>query len=682
MCVYYCACIKRFTYILLSLLGLFLFLLLFGYLVLQNKKLQHSAVDALTQSLSQQVGSKVSICEIDWNFPNSFVLKNVYIEDLNRDTLLYMDRTKVTINLLRLLSSKISFRTIQFTGLRANLTVDSTQTHNYQFFVDAFQSNDNDTLSLNWTMDIESMAFDDCEISYRNQYKDNDENRIGRFNPNDMDFYDLNGCIFVRSFLEDSVNIIMEGIKVKEKSGLVIDDVHTALSMNRNNLTLKNFSVKTPNSQLNVSEAVAYHNNYEAFEDPKNRLRAQLTIEESTIKPSDFSVFKPSLDMLRENLSLKGSAYGKLSDFQVFDFQAKYGDATTFSGDAFVQHAYPNVEDLVLQANLHRISSNATELSDILFTLLEREVQLPELIDSLGVFAYEGSLNGGLKNLVSKGRVSSNVGAIDIAIVMKTNDLLLNNYHIVGNIRSDNNHLDRLFGRQSGLGNSAFGLDIILDKISDQKFRLNAEGVIDSFYYKNYCYRDIRLNGVFDNDAFDGSLILSDENADVSFLGKLDLRKEKPLFHFSANVDNFNLTKTNLVETEEDAVLSFNVETNFVGNDLDDMEGVFSMDNVVFRQGDKEVGVNSLSLSAVSEGNGRKELSFFSDYLNGAIIGRYFFASLPARLHNLAHHYMPAVVKETKDVIQPDDRGNDFKFDFTIENLEAIHVGAINLLRK
>lgn len=646
-----------------------MFFLLFGYLVLQNKKMQHSVVDAITNSLSHQVGSKVSVDEIEWNFPNSFVLKDVYVEDLNRDTMLFMDRTKVTINLWKLFSSQVSFRTIQFTGLEANLSMDSTQVPNFQFFIDAFKSNKNDTLSLQWTMDIESIAFNDCLISYKNPYKDN---MIGRLNPNDLKIYDINGCVFVRSFVDDSVRVLVENISFKEKSGFVIDNISMIASSNNERINVEDVSLKTPNSNLNVKEVVVHHDNHKAFEDPLNLLRGEIMMGESFIRLSDFSALYPALDMLSETFTIEGNAYGKLSQFQVNDLVLKYGTATCISGNIFVKDVYPNAKNLNIDAELNKISSNSSELSDILFVALDRDIQLPGVLDSLGIFSYSGTLNGTLSDMLTKGVIFSNMGKIDMSVSMSSPDFLLNSYKIVGDIRSDSCYLNKVLGEASMLGNLAFNTNIVLDKLSDRNFRLKAQGTIDSLYYKNYCYEDIRLDGKFDNDGFDGQVIMSDKNAEVSFLGKADLRKENPLYHFSSSVNDFNLAKTHLIEGVDDAHLSFDVETNFVGQSIDDLEGSFSLDNVVFTQDDKELSLNNLSLSASVLPNNGKKLSVYSDYLNGTVKGIYSFSSLPSFIHNIAHYYLPALIKEEKPF---DSKGkqNDFSFDFVIGNMEPIH---------
>ena len=643
-------------------------MLIFGFFVLQNKELQHSAVDAVTESLSKQVGSKVSIDQIEWNFPNSFVLKNVYIEDRQCDTMLFMSRTKVTINLLKLLSSQISFRTIQFTGLEANLSVDSTNTPNFGFFIDAFKPDPNDTVRVTWSMDIESAAFENCQISYKNPNK---SNWIGRMNPNDLHVYDFNGFMYFRSFVKDSVNIIVEDVSFKEKSGLVVDEISSSLLANKETLSVKKFLFKMPNSELRLKELTAFHDNYTAFKDPINKLRLRFEFGETHIRPSDFSVFRPALDMITEPVEIQGAAYGLLREFQVANLLIKYGDATCLSGNMYVKDLFPKVQNVKLNGTVERLSSNASDLSDILWVAIKRDVQLSKRFNDIGTFAYSGSLNGNLTNMLSDGSITTNLGKLDLSVLFTAPDLQLNSYNVKGQIKTNDCHLDRFLGKESGLGNLAFNLDIVLDKLSDQNFKLAAKGDVDSFYYKNYCYQNLTLNGSFDKKGFDGTLIMSDKNAEFNFEGKVDLRSEKPFFHFNANVMNFNLYETHLLNVNENSQTSFNIETNFTGSNIDELEGSFSVDNFLFSKGDREFGMNNFSLSVVTKQDNKKKMSIFSDYVNGTLVGTYSFATLPKCFYNLAHKYFPALIKDEKPIPEGNKK-NDFTFDLSVENMESI----------
>lgn len=657
-------------------MGVVFFLLLLGYSVLQNKQLQASVVDKITHSLSSQVGSEVSIDEIEWNFPNSFVLKNVYIEDLQKDTLLFVNRTKVTINLLQLLYSKISFRTIQFTGLDAKLSVDSTNTPNFQFFVDAFKPEKNDTLRIRWTMDIESAAFEDCAVSFKNPYK---QKHIGRFNPFDTYFYDINGYVYVRSFLKEETSVIVEDISFKERSGFVVDNISTSITADQEVLTVKKMLLKTPNSEMNITNGEVYHDHYKAFRQPIEQLRGGVEIVNTSLRPSDFSAFVPSLDMVTDPVALSGKFYGLLSAFQIENLLLKYKEATCVSGSLFVKDLLPEPTKVSFDGEVDRISSNAEELGEILLLVMDREILLPSRLDSLGTFSYQGTLDGNLSNMATEGSINSNLGLLGVSVVMTSSDQQLKSYKVDGQIGSKNCRLNRVLGEKSELGNFSFDLNISLEKFADRDFSLTAKGVVDSLYYKNYCYQNMMMNGVFDKEGFDGSIVMSDKNAEMSFSGKVDLKKDEPLFHFSSNVSYVDLVATNLQKSADKSQLTFNVETNFTGRNIDDLEGSFSIDNLIYSKEDKEFSLNNLSLSATTKSKNQKELQIFSDYLNGKVCGCYSFATLPDHLYNIANHYFPALVKEKREVKVKTNKEsgevlyNDFTFDFSIDNLSPIN---------
>jgi hypothetical protein len=298
----------------------------------------------------------------------------------------------------------------------------------------------------------------------------------------------------------------VEDISFKEKSGLVVENISTSISANEEDLSVQNLMMKTPNSNLNINRAVVYHDQYQAFKQPMEKLRGGVEISNTTLQPSDFSVFWPNLDMLQDPLTISGKFYGLLSEFQVEDLLLKYKDASCVSGSVFVKDLLPDPKNVSISGYVDRISSNAEELGEILFVAMDREILLSEKLDSLGVFAYQGSLDGTLSKMVSNGNITSNLGVLDLSVVLNSSDRQLKSYKVDGKIGSKNCHLDRLLGAKSELGNFSFDLNIMLEKYADRDFSLTAKGVVDSLYYKNYCYQNMMMNGVFDKEGFDGSV--------------------------------------------------------------------------------------------------------------------------------------------------------------------------------
>lgn len=662
---------KKLTYILLAIVGVLLVALLMAYTAFQNERIQRRVVSVLTESLSKQVGSDIGMERVEWNFPNSFVLHDVYVKDLQQDTLLSWNRAKVTLNMMKLFSSTISFRTIQFSGMKANLSVDSTNVPNFQFFVDAFKPKENDTLSLQWSMDIESVAFNHCDISFRNPYK---RELLGRLDPNDLYVNDLCGRMYVSSFTEDSLHVLIEDISLKEKSGLVVDTISATVDMNRERVFVKNLIVATPNSHLKVDQALVLHDNYEGFKDPLNKLRGSINIAPSYIHPSDFSALHPPLDILFDDVRLSGSIVGSLSDLHMSGMNISYGECTQFQGMASIRNLVPYPRDFYLDAKINKLSSSPLELADILYVAIDREVLLPRSLDSLGMVSFSGDAKGSLQDLHVNGTLSSVAGDMSLAANFNSTDPKLNSYHAVGEVSARSYQLNRIFGEKSQLGNVTMRLNVGLNKLADRNYLVHAEGQVDSFAYRNYCYENIRLNGNFDGDGFDGELIMSDKNAEMNFSGKADFKKhEMPIFHFSSHVDKLNLSATNLITKYDNTSISFDVESNLVGNSIDNIEGSLSMDNVVFVNGEHELRVNNLSVAATVDPMRRdRKLTIFSDYIHGYVEGEYQFSTLSKFFHNVAHHYLPSIVKD-EQFFPEKKRTNNFSFDFVVDNTEPIN---------
>lgn len=642
-----------------------------GYLVLQNKDMQSKVVCWVSESLSKQVGSEVAIDELTWTFPNSFVLNDVYIEDLQGDTMLFMERTKVTINLIQLLSSKVSFRTIQFTGLEANLSMDSSGITNYQFFIDAFRTQKDDSLSIKWRMDIESMAFDNCNISFQNPYK---VKKVGDFNPYDISVSDINGCIFVRAFEKDSIYILLEDLSMKEKSNFAIENISATVSGNNDYLGIEKLLFKTENSNVNIANMLLYHNNYQSFKNPIEQLRTEIEILPSAINLSDFAAFRPSLATIHDKISLKGKAYGKSEKFQLVDFQLKYGQSTIASGDFYVKNLYPDPNNLLIDATVEELSTTMPELDELLTGTLNKEIRIPTFLDSMGKVTYQGELQGSIQDLHSDGILITNAGFIDVMVKLKSKNLSFEKYKIEGNIGTSSLNLGKILGEKTQLGRTSFQLDVLFNSVLGNSFTLDAQGNIDTLEFRNYCYKNISVNGKFNNDGFDGKLIISDKNAELAFEGRVDTKKDRPISHFFANVSNLNLSETNLLKKLPDAKIAFDVESNIVGRNIDDFEGAFSIDNVIFTQADKEISFNNLSLSAVEHENKTKELKIYSDYVNGYVKGVYTFSEMVKNIYNLSHQYLPSILKEKKSFLSDETKNvNNFSFQLNLENMEPIN---------
>jgi translocation and assembly module TamB len=120
------------------MLGIFILLLLVIILV-QTSFIQNIAREKAQAYLAGKLKTKVVIGKLYIGFPQTVELGGLYIEDLQKDTLLSGKSLKVNINMWKLLHSEIAVNKIELEGITAKIKRLLPDTvFNFQFIADAF----------------------------------------------------------------------------------------------------------------------------------------------------------------------------------------------------------------------------------------------------------------------------------------------------------------------------------------------------------------------------------------------------------------------------------------------------------------------------------------------------------------------------------------------------------------
>lgn len=185
------------AYILVSFLLLFLLVFIF----LQTPPGQNFIRGKVQSYLQNKLKTKVVIGKLDMSFPNSLLLKNVYIEDQTKDTLISGGQLKVDINMLKLLTNEVQIKEINLQNITAKIKrVNQDTVFNFQFIVNAFMSNQKDTSiihdSSTLKMNIDNIVIDNARIIYQDVITGDDMNLfithmdapIKRFDPDHLYF--------------------------------------------------------------------------------------------------------------------------------------------------------------------------------------------------------------------------------------------------------------------------------------------------------------------------------------------------------------------------------------------------------------------------------------------------------------------------------------------------------------
>ena len=111
----------------------------FIYFALQLTFVQNLIVTTVSEKLSDNLKSKVSIHHIEYSFFDKMDLKGLLVEDRQKDTLLYAGSAKVNITDWFFIKNKATLKYVSLSDAVVNMKrTDSVW--NYQFLVDYFSS--------------------------------------------------------------------------------------------------------------------------------------------------------------------------------------------------------------------------------------------------------------------------------------------------------------------------------------------------------------------------------------------------------------------------------------------------------------------------------------------------------------------------------------------------------------
>ncbi len=128
-----------------GLLGLFIVV----FLLLRIPAVQNYVASKATSWLSEKLQTKVELKEISIDVLDHIIIKGLYIEDKNQDTLIYAGKLQVNIGTLNPFTPSVRLKNIALSETNINISRTLPDSiYNYQFIIDAFGGS-GDTTSNN-----------------------------------------------------------------------------------------------------------------------------------------------------------------------------------------------------------------------------------------------------------------------------------------------------------------------------------------------------------------------------------------------------------------------------------------------------------------------------------------------------------------------------------------------------
>ncbi|WP_462319157.1 translocation/assembly module TamB domain-containing protein, partial [Marinilabilia sp.] len=619
--------------------------------VLMLPGIQTRIVNKLTDRLSKDFNTEISIGRVQALPFSGIDIKDFLIRDINNDTLLFSPTVHSEIDYFSFFKRHFYIGRITLESPEINLH-EYEDGMNFNFLIDSIGNNNSDTTK--WHYSVRGINIEDGNLIFSNSIFKNPS-----FKRDSLIFSDLNISITRTSGVNDSLDFQINNVALTEKSGLAIKSAGTKGKVREDKISISDFFIRTDASEVSIDELVIPVNPKEKGQDPEQRFRAR--IDQILIAPREADRLFNNIPGLDKPLGLSGEIAGSLKNLKGRNMLISLGRYTRMR-TSFDLTDLTNFREMFIFMKVEKLQTTAADISRILGN--GKSAPLPEALNKLGIIHYTGNLTGFTTDLVAFGDFNTDLGILKTDLGMKYSEA--QGFAFNGTLSTKNFKLGEAFPKNNSTGHLTMDVEINGKWKNKTSYSAHLDGQIRELEWKNHLYQDIDLNGLFTHQRFDGSVNIKDPYGSLNFDGKVDASGNKPVFNFSADLENLMPDRLNLIPQLKDGVVTMSVGANFEGDNLDNLSGEIEIyDGLIFTP-QTSLTIDTLSLQAFEEDQMRK-IELKSDFIDGEISGQYNFNKFRQSFLDMVAHFLPSLAHQEPGKELP---VNQFNFDFSFKGFD------------
>ncbi|WP_235982806.1 translocation/assembly module TamB domain-containing protein [Kordia aestuariivivens] len=562
-----------------------------------------------TNWLNETYDTNINIDRIGLKWNGDISLKDIYIEDYLKDTLIHVKALETSIlSFNNAINSKLEFGTVNIKGLTLNINTekDSIDT-TLDVFIAKLDSEPSDGTPSGFLLTTSKMKLSDGKFRYKDQ---NNET------PDMLDFTELSGT--VKDFKVQGPNVYgdVRGLTFLDSNGLRVNEMYSKFQYTLTQMRFDELIVKTKGSRLNG--VVVFDYDRKDFANFLDKVKVTATFTDSELDFSELNYFYNEFGNKKGTFNTEIN--GVLNDFTTKDFNFK-SPSTLVKGDVRYQNLFNSKRPFYMKGDFDRFTSNYYQLSALLPNILGKN--LPTSLNKLGQFNLRGATEITETEITADVQIDTEIGSAELDINIKNvidninasyeGEIILEDFNLGKYIE------DETVGKVS--------LDVFVDGKGFTEESLNTEvvGKVSKLGYNNYVYKNLNVSGVLKDQLFDGSLSSKDPNAKFNFQGLANFAGEINEFRFQASIDLLDLYKLNFVERDKTSILKGDVVLDVVGNNIDNMAGDIFFKKISYTNQNATYAFENFSVNSEFEKDIRTLTVDSPDIIGGTVTGRFHF---------------------------------------------------------
>lgn len=633
-------------------------------LFLQNKKIQNHLSSYITSELSDYLGTSIKIKEVSITFFNRFQLKDVYIEDLKGDTILFSDKVKITLNHFNRSSREVGIKRLTLKNADIHLVATDTTGVNLNFIINEIRNPDKPE-SQKWDLRFSNIQLDNSRFRFTHPYN---EEKGSPIDYTEMDLRDLKLRVSDLTKSGDTVSFNIKNLEFTERSGFRVTNINSRLNLGKQHMHFNNTYVETPVSSVSANSLYFNFDSYRDYAEFVKKVNLEFSFRSSAVNFSDLNYFFPGIENFNETFRISGILRGQINDLSAHKILIAYNNETLVGGSLNII-GLPDISETFMHFNIDMLQTNIQDLQEIHLPNKKR-LTIPNELNALGTITYSGKFTGYYDDFVAYGRFGTDLGKLSTDILIKPDSL--GGMYYSGNVKTASFGLGKIIpGNEDILGNISINAEIDGSYFKNE-IAADLRGNISDLELYDYNYKNINLEGFLTEETFDGSMDISDPNIMMKFEGKVDFSSRQPEFNFTADVDRFRPYYLNLNKSDSTYFASFLLESNFSGIHPDSINGEIKLVNSFFQRSGEQIQISDFNLKAENSGDS-SHLQIRSEVMDADVSGNFRYSEIQESFHNLTSKYLPSLSgdESVSTVIDFSDN-NSFDYSLRLKSVENV----------
>lgn len=615
-----------------------IFLPLLVALLFEIPAAQNFVAREATEIISRKLGTRISIDRVDIGLFYRVSLDGFYVEDFQRDTLLYAGRLDARIKSLGLFGGGLVFSRAELSDARFCLRETPDGEMNIKQVVDKLSKKDKARAEGKFRLEIERLETEGLDFCME---------RLEHRNPSyGVDFADMH-LIDIRAELK---NFTIDGpvihtdigrLAMRERSGFVVEDLAGCLCIANGCIDIREGHIRTAKSNIELPSLSLIGLDWALYKNFVEEVDVTAQVVNTTLSSDDIAYFSPKMKDWHLTLTdLNADVSGPVADMSGSLRSVRTGADTKLSVD-FAAQGLPDVGKGHFKADISELTTSAADVDRLAAALTGKNLpdEVLRIAKNAGKIGLTGKFDGSLTAFAADAALATEIGGA--TCLLQVSSLRDGCRGVLGDVKTSSLQLGELLENDL-LGPLSLNVHVN-GELSSEHSDAEVSGEILRLGINGYDYDSLRMKGHLVNREFNGLIEARDRNLRFDFRGLLDLNDEqRPRYDFALDLEEANLAALGVNRRDSVSVLAARIAARAVGRTLDDLNGIIFVRDVSYRYNDRELAADSIVIV------GRNSLSdkfirLRSDFVDADYEGKTSYKEVFAYLQQRFRDYVPTL---------------------------------------